>query len=314
MKQDYKTSVPPKDLESSRKERAYWLAKWKFEPISFMILDKIHDPVLDAIVEDTLSKNTYEKCNYNVRSGALPQTSTTVIERFIRFYSEPNEVVLNPMCERAPVPLIANYLGRQAIGQDICKAFVDHDMAKVKRRLLQNAALYPENNVIYKEDETHLFTKFNGLRFDLTRGDSRHLDLPDNSVDYINTSPPYYNIGIYGEEEPEQIGRGIGTGKGDMPTYEEFLEGLQEIFKECFRVLKPNHYLTCMLNDFRLKGHFYIYHADCIRVTEELGFKIHDIVVYPISKHPIHSIFLSQLAASHRFAKGHEYALTFKKV
>ena len=57
MKQDYNTSVPPKDLEASRKERAFWLAKWKFEPISFMILDKIHDPVLDAIVEDTLSQN-----------------------------------------------------------------------------------------------------------------------------------------------------------------------------------------------------------------------------------------------------------------
>ncbi len=197
MKQDYKTSVAKEDLKESAKTRAELLAKWNFEPLSFMWLDKIHNQSLDALVGDTLAQGSYQKSNYNVRDGALPQSSPIVAERLIKFYTEPGDIVLNPMNERIPHLLVANHLGRNVIGQDICLEFYQHDVEKVKQRILSSEVLDPENNKIIFEDDNHFFTIMNGKHFELTRGDSRHLDLPDNSIDFIITSPPYYNIGIY---------------------------------------------------------------------------------------------------------------------
>ena len=313
MKDNYETATPPEKLAESRSERERLLQKWGFEPLSLMWITKIHDKNLDVIVEDTLAQGSYEKSNYNVRDGALPQSSPIVAERLIKFYTEPGDTVLNPMCERLPHLLIAHYLHRNVIGQDICKEFYLHDVEKVKKRIKNAQFMDSENNKITFEDDNHFFSIYNGLRFDLTCGDSRHLDLPNNSIDFIITSPPYYNIGIYGDIEPEQIGRGTITGKGDVPTYEEFLDGLQEIYAECLRVLKPGHFFCSILNDFRLKGRFYLFHIDSIHKAEQLGFIPHDLIIYNLGLHPIHAIFLSELNENKTFAKMHEYIEIFRK-
>jgi DNA modification methylase len=312
MKQDYKESVPQAKLEESATERQRLLQKWNFEPISMMWMNKIHDRNLDILVEDTLAQGSYIANNYNIRDGALAQTPTILVERLLRFYTEPVDIVLNPMCERAPHLLIANYLKRNAIGQDICRRFYEHDVAKVKKRLESSAFLDPDNNKILKEDTNHFFTTFNGLQFNLTCGDSRHLDLPNESIDYIITSPPYWDLGIYGDE-PEQIGSGTGTGKGDTPTYEEFLIGLGEIFKECFRVLKKDKFMCVQVNDFRKGGKYYNYHNSTIEVLESVGFTLHDLIVYNTSTHPLAAVFTSQLEERKIFAKCHEYNICVKK-
>lgn len=306
MKQDYKTSVPQEELKESADVREKLLAKWGFEPISMMYMNRLHDRTLDALVEDTLAQGSYINCNYNVRDGALAQTPTILVERLLRFYTEQGDTILNPMCERAPHLLIANYLGRHAIGQDICDRFYQHDVEKVKRRILSAQMLDPDNYKIEKEDSNHFFTTLNGLKFNLTKGDSRHLDLPDDSIDYVITSPPYWDLGIYGDE-PEQVGSG-------SETYEEFLIGLGEIFKECYRVLKKGKFACIQVNDFRKGGKFYNYHSDTIKLLESVGFTLHDLVVYNISVHPLAAIFTSQLEERKIFAKNHEYSITMKKV
>ena len=313
MKQDYKTAVPQAELDASADERHRLLAKWGFEPISMMWMNPIHNRSLDVLVEDTLAQNSYEVHNYNIRDGALAQTPTILVERLIKFYTEPGDTILNPMCERIPHLLIANYLKRNAIGQDICERFIRHDVEKLKRRVLTAESLNPDDNKIIIEDENHFNVMYNACFIDLTKGDSRHLNLSDNSVDFVITSPPYWDLGIYGDE-PEQAGSGTGTGKGDTPTYEEFLEAISQIYKECFRVLKPNKYITVQVNDFRKNHKFYNYHSDTIKALENVGFTLHDIVVYNISVHPIAAIFTSQLEERKIFAKCHEYSICCKKV
>lgn len=313
MKENYKESVAKEKLAESRKERERLLAKWGFEPVSMMYIQKIHDSTLDVLVEDTLAEGSYPRSNFNIRNGALPQSPTKIIKRLLKFYTEPGDIVLNPMCERLPHLLIANYLKRNAIGQDICERFYRHDVEKVKRRLLAAQFLDPEGNQITKEDENHFFTIFNGLTFNLTKDDSRHLVLPNNSIDHITTSPPYWNLGIYGDE-PEQVGSGTKTGHGDAPTYEEFLVGLGEIFQECFRVLKKNKFMCVQVNDFRKGGKFYNYHGDLIKLLESIGFTLWDIIIYNTSTHPLAAIFVTQLRDRMMFAKNHEYNLTFKRI
>ena len=68
----------------------------------------------------------------------------------------------------------------------------------------------------------------------VVRANALNLPLPDNSVDLIVTSPPYFALRRYqdgGNEYQSQIGL--------EPTPAEFLEALWAVTSECWRVLKP---------------------------------------------------------------------------
>ncbi len=61
-------------------------------------------------------------------------------------------------------------------------------------------------------------------------GDSRRmLEVDDNSVQLIITSPPYWSIKDYGDKN--QIGYG--------QTLHEYLKDLYRVWKESYRVLEP---------------------------------------------------------------------------
>jgi len=76
------------------------------------------------------------------------------------------------------------------------------------------------------------------------RADARRLPLPDNSVDLVVTSPPYFALRSYqdgGEHYAGQI--------GSETTPAEFVDALLEVTRECVRVLKPIGSLFVNLGD-----------------------------------------------------------------
>ena len=72
-------------------------------------------------------------------------------------------------------------------------------------------------------------------------GDSLELlkKLPDNSIDCVVTSPPYYNVRDYGVKG--QIGR--------EQTLEEYIFKIVQIMAECKRVIKPTGTIFLNLGD-----------------------------------------------------------------
>jgi DNA modification methylase len=78
----------------------------------------------------------------------------------------------------------------------------------------------------------------------IIRGDARNLPLPDESVDLIVTSPPYYGLRSYtdgGEHYEGQIGA--------EPTPREYIAALLECTREWMRVLKPEGSIFVDLGD-----------------------------------------------------------------
>lgn len=76
------------------------------------------------------------------------------------------------------------------------------------------------------------------------RADAGRLPLPDESVDLVVTSPPYFALRSYqdgGEHYDGQI--------GSEPSPQEFLEALWAVTAECWRVLKPTGSLFLNLGD-----------------------------------------------------------------
>lgn len=83
----------------------------------------------------------------------------------------------------------------------------------------------------------------------LLRGDARALPLPDDSVDLVVTSPPYFGLRSYsdnGEHYDAQI--------GSEATPSEFLDALIACTAEMARVLKPSGSMWVNLGDSYYSG------------------------------------------------------------
>lgn len=77
-------------------------------------------------------------------------------------------------------------------------------------------------------------------RHTLRHDDARTLELPDESVHLVVTSPPYWTLKRYNDVEGQL---------GHHADYDEFLAGLDEIWGRCFRALVPGGRLICVVGD-----------------------------------------------------------------
>ena len=100
-------------------------------------------------------------------------------------------------------------------------------------------------------------------------GDSRKMvEVDDNSIDLIVTSPPYWHIKDYGASG--QIGYGQNLHK--------YLKNLYSVWKECYRTLKPGRRLCINIGDQFARSIIYgrykiiPLHAEFIAQCEDIGF------------------------------------------
>jgi DNA modification methylase len=108
-------------------------------------------------------------------------------------------------------------------------------------------------------------------------GDSRKMiEIKDETIDLIITSPPYWHIKDYGK-----IGQ-IGYGQ----TLHEYLKDLYMVWKECFRILKPGRRLCVNIGDQFARSVIYgkykiiPLHAEVISQCEKIGFDYMGAIIW----------------------------------
>jgi DNA modification methylase len=106
-------------------------------------------------------------------------------------------------------------------------------------------------------------------------GDSRHLDLPDNSVALVVTSPPYF-VGKDYE---------IDADRPEVPaSYADYLRLLHEVFAECVRVLEPGGRIAVNVANLGRKPYRSL-SADVIRILQDdLGLLLRGEVIWKKSE------------------------------
>lgn len=110
---------------------------------------------------------------------------------------------------------------------------------------------------------------FDSTTHRLHQGDARDLSwIPDGSVHLEVTSPPYWTLKTYAENEGQ-----IGA----IEDYEQFLNELDRVWAECFRVLAPGGRICCVVGDVcvprKQAGRHYVMplHADIQVRARKLG-------------------------------------------
>lgn len=109
-----------------------------------------------------------------------------------------------------------------------------------------------KNKLFYSDQFVKLYT-----------GDSRNMEeLKKESIGFIVTSPPYWDLKNYNHNT--QIGLG--------QDYKEYLEELKKVFIECGRVLKPGCFFALVIGTRISDGELKHIPMDCIGIFNELGF------------------------------------------
>ncbi|WP_026925126.1 TRM11 family SAM-dependent methyltransferase [Glycomyces arizonensis] len=231
---------------------------------------------------------------YTSASSAHPAKMWPDIARHaIAAYSEPGEVVVDPMCGIGTVCVEAVRLGRRAWGLDCEPEWVATTAANL-----------------------HLTRRHHpGIEARVRRGDARRLaaNLPRalrGNVDLIVTSPPYgrathgraythretggkiaktaYRYST-GKPAPEQLARA---------GLERLLDGIEQILTACHAVLKPTGRLIVTCRPFNVGGRLLDFPSELALRGERAGFRLEERCAALLAEwrddfglRPIHSFF-----------------------
>ena len=191
------------------------------------------------------------------------------IEKLIKLFTKKNMIVLDPFCGSGTT-LISSFLqNRFGIGYDLSKEYYELAISR-----LNSLSAFEQKHFTYKI----------GNNIDLIK------ELEHKSIDYIVTSPPYFNIlknksqGLRADKSHRGFRNGARNGivAYDIDTkenlencesYEQFLSSLKHIFLECKRVLKNKRYISIVISDFTINKIETNVTGNIIDLMIELGYE-----------------------------------------
>lgn len=192
------------------------------------------------------------------------------IARLIRFFTKAGETVLDPFVGVGSTLKAAALEGRSGIGIELNARY-----AELARERLST-------------EVDHALLRSNPQR--VIHGDARTVlpELPNNSVKFVVTSPPYWNI-LHKKDhkvKQERVGNGLDTrysddpaDLGNIPEYSDFVRELADMLTLTRGILVDGGYLCLVVGDFRHKSNYFMFHADIAREMELRGFTLKGIKI-----------------------------------
>ena len=205
--------------------------------------------------------------------------SPYVPRNLILRYSNSGDWVLDQFMGSGTTLIEAKLLGRNAVGVDINP---------------QSVSISETNLQFQCETNSKIFIR-NGNATDL------HF-IKDNGIDFICTHPPYSNIIKYSENM-----------EGDISLLEvdEFLQEMQKVAKESYRVLKKEKMCAVMIGDIRREGKVVPLGFRLMECFQSAGFMNKEIIIK--EQHNCHSTAYWEQQNVNFLLLAHEYIFVFRK-
>jgi DNA modification methylase len=221
-----------------------------------------------------------ERGSWATHSGKYRGNWTPYVPRnLILRYSKPGDWLLDQFTGSGTTLVEAKLLNRNAVGVDINPQSVSTSEKNIQF----------ESNSVSK-----IFVR---------EGDATNLDfLKDEKIDLICTHPPYADIIRYSESI-----------KGDISHLktEEFLEAMEKVAKEAFRVLKNGKICAVMIGDIRKNGNVVPLGFRTMETFLNAGFQSKEIIIK--EQHNCKSTSYWENRNNKFLLLAHEYIFVFQK-
>jgi DNA modification methylase len=242
------------DYASKNKDVAVGNQTILLEPIEVVRLEPLPEELGDVstTVWSFPVRGSWATHRGDYRGNWAPQIPRALVLR----YTEPGDVVLDPMAGSGTTCIEAVLLGRNCIAVDI-----------------NYGAIMPTHHRLYHLARA-LERRGRGkaeARYRVYHGDARRLDkIPDGSIDLVATHPPYFGSVKY------------GRGEGDLSkarSLEEYLALFKQVAGEVYRVLKPGGVLGILVGDTRIKRRYVPASHYVLLALLDAGFALREEVV-----------------------------------
>jgi DNA modification methylase len=226
-------------------------------------------------------------------------------------------VVLDPFLGSGSTLLAARRLGLSGVGFEISPEF-----ARLAYRRV--AGLLPLERPDIQVEMVNGAERLDPIRFRpdeqrlvVVQADAARIPefLPEESVDIVVTSPPYWNVlrrrrsMLGGAPRPYSD---LPEDLGNADDYGEFLRRLAGIFRAVIRVLKPGAFFVVVAGDVRVGASLVPFHADLIGMMTGLGARLVDLIIWD-RRHEYNNLRPIGYPRWFITCRTHEYVLAFQK-
>lgn len=205
--------------------------------------------------------------------------------KYIKLFSHAGETVLDPFCGSGTTNVIAMQLGRNSIGIDINPYSIELSLRRLRSE---------------SDHETYM------TRHLAIEGDCRKIlnEIPAGGVDLVVTSPPYFDVVDYDNNDPSQL--------GNIHDYEAFLLGMEEAFQGMWHALRDGGHAVINTQDLYKKEVKCPIHSDYLQIAKKVGFAIMNVNIY-ILNYSTGGRLVYGYPVSYYPKNDHEYILILKK-
>ncbi len=223
-----------------------------------------------------------------------------LVERIIKVFTRPGDLVLDPFAGSASTLLASYRLGRPSLGLDISPDYIKLGEERIKEYTQRE--VLPDGGeclpVFIQEDAFNL---------------GKHVE--KESVSLCVTSPPYWNILGQKRTADGKEERNYGNLEKDlsqMDDYHAFIKALGNVFSKVFNTLKAGGYLVVNVMDIRKGPQFYPLHMDLAAELKGRGYILDDIIIWDRRKE-YNNLRPLGYPYVFRINKVHEFLLIFRK-
>ncbi|MEG0024907.1 MAG: DNA methyltransferase [Akkermansia sp.] len=197
-------------------------------------------------------------------------------------YSQEGDLLLDQFAGGGTTLVEAKLLNRNIIGVDV------NDIALKRCKEKVDFEYEPAKGNVY-----------------IHQGDARNLDfIPDESIDFICTHPPYANIIQYSENI-----------KNDLSHCNviSFLEEMKTVASESYRVLKKDKFCAILMGDTRQKGYMIPMSFDVMKIFQYAGFQLKELIIKEQHNCKATGYWKTNSIKYNFLLIAHEYLFIFKK-